>query len=120
MTLRFAFSTEQWRSPLRLIDSLLPAGPALDTRTVARASGWGKRFAQAGWLGHPEVAQPCTLPTPSARVASRCVPSPSRDTRLVVHSHPKGLRISGRVADVCAELDRLAQREAMRVTAVRH
>lgn len=120
MALRFAFSSEQWRSPLRLIDSLLPLGPELNTRLAPPTTAWGERFAQAGWLGRAHMAPPSVLPASTACNVGRYGSVPPGSARLVVHSHAKGLRISGRVADVCAELDRLAQQEALQAAAVRH
>jgi len=113
------FNTNTWRAPLQLIDCWLPAAsnrlaPAANEPLVSRAI---QRFARAGWLGRPT-----TVPVhPSAHATAlrrsentgacrvRVLrapdprPSPSLGVRLV---------ISGRINDVCAELDRLADQES--------
>ena len=99
-----------WRQPLRLIDCWLPR-PA--TRTVAHRDlpQWLQRFVRAGWLGH-------TQSTSAAASLGSCEPAhaqvPSRACRVrVLHTAAHGSRsdarlvISGRMADVCAELERL-------------
>ncbi|MGE0098998.1 MAG: hypothetical protein AB7S86_11695 [Hydrogenophaga sp.] len=113
------FNTNTWRAPLQLIDCWLPA-PAT-RRTLAAneplANRAVQRFARAGWLGRPArvPAQQPALIAPMKRSESpgACrvrvlrqtdpVPSPSLGVRLV---------ISGRINDVCAELDRLADQES--------
>ena len=75
----------------------------------------------AGAAAPPPVAQPRLAriaPAPSSRLAapSRCHRRPLRVVRVVEGCHaPAGagrMVISGRMADVCAELDRLAALEA--------
>ena len=110
-----------WRAPLQLIDSWLPQPPVSSNRHHLTAIA--QRFARAGWLGRssaqPEPpassttkpGAPASAPlTCSHRVASvRVVQATNRmhegvraDTRVV---------LSGRIADVCAELERLAALE---------
>lgn len=109
-----------WRAPLQLIDCWLPAPSARRTSVASSplATRAMQRFARAGWLGRkapPAMAQvahasPVPGPRESARTACRVRvlrqtdPTPKRasSVRLV---------ISGRINDVCAELDRLADQE---------
>lgn len=118
-----------WRAPLQLIDSWLPQPPAPSNRHHLTVIA--QRFARAGWLGRasaqPEPpassttghAAPASADlSRSHRVASvRVVPATNRmhegvraDTRVV---------LSGRIADVCAELERLAALEPG-LSAVQH
>lgn len=107
-------NTNTWRLPLELIDSWLPAPPHGAT-TRKGLPQLVQRFARAGWLGrHRATATigtvemgPMTSTATSLRVCRvRVVPPVGggfrNDARLV---------ISGRMADVCAELDRLAALE---------
>jgi hypothetical protein len=113
------FNTNTWRAPLQLIDCWLPApskrsAPAANEPLVNRAV---QRFARAGWLGRPATSLPTQLgahraPAMRSDNVGACrvrvlrqtepLPSPSLGVRLV---------ISGRINDVCAELDRLADQE---------
>lgn len=119
------FNTNTWRAPLQLIDCWLPA-PAKRHRVAANeplASRAVQRFARAGWLGsrtvtsapvqqsaHRSLIGPSENPG-ACRVRvlrqTESLPSPSLGVRLV---------ISGRINDVCAELDRLADQESQRST----
>lgn len=102
-----------WRKPLQLIDSWLPV-PAHRTATRRGLPQLVQRFARAGWLGRNRVAtsisstdtgefKPTTCVTTSSRGGRiRVLPGVCNDARMV---------ISGRMADVCAELDRLAALE---------
>ncbi|MBC5764632.1 hypothetical protein [Ramlibacter albus] len=51
------------------------------------------------------------LPQHTTVATVRVVPRPARRPLRVVHSAPGRMVISGRLADVCAELDRLAALE---------
>jgi hypothetical protein len=112
------FNTNTWRAPLQLIDCWLPAPstrrtPAANEPLASRAV---QRFARAGWLSRSANAsaqQEAHIPPlkrsenpGSCRVRvlrqTDPLPSPSIGVRLV---------ISGRINDVCAELDRLADQE---------
>lgn len=97
-----------WSAPLQLIDCWLPAGRQPSTTNVS-LSLVAARFAKAGWLqrkaSNDPVARP-PLPDRAAaeascrlRVASHARRSDSADSRV---------RLSGRLVDVCAELERLA------------
>lgn len=76
---------------------------------------------------HPQASKPVFRPkclqagqagNDVARAARTCAPRPLRVLRVVDANHPPAsagrMVISGRMADVCAELDRLAALEAMR------
>lgn len=110
------FNTNTWRAPLQLIDCWLPsptiqqasaANEPVLTRTV-------QRFARAGWLKRGASITPPVLravpaevaSTPRVRVLQQTGPSAA---------HKAGVRlvISGRINDVCAELDRLADQERL-------
>lgn len=112
------FNTNTWRAPLQLIDCWLPApsthrAQAANEPLTSRAV---QRFARAGWLGrarHSAVqqgVQAAAVDQPEANGSCRvrvlrqmeARPSPTLGVRLV---------ISGRISDVCAELDRLADQE---------
>jgi hypothetical protein len=109
MGIRMTPST--WRQPLRLIDSWLPSPQqpiVLPRRGLPQLL---QRFAKAGWLkigsgSSSQVARgPCEpaftaapLRTCRVRVAQISAPGARSGARLV---------ISGRMADVCAELERL-------------
>ena len=112
------FNTNTWRAPLQLIDCWLPAAsdrlaPAANEPRASRAI---QRFARAGWLSRPASvpSHQGARATPIRRSESTVAcgvrvlrapdprPSPSLGVRLV---------ISGRINDVCAELDRLADQE---------
>lgn len=111
------FSTNTWRAPLQLIDCWLPS-PAIRKMPAANepiATRAVQRFARAGWLKRGAGAQ--------STAALRAVPLAVEDAaprvrvlRQVEHkasTHRAGVRlvISGRINDVCAELDRLADQE---------
>ncbi len=111
------FSTNTWRAPLQLIDCWLPSpairkAPAANEPMATRAV---QRFARAGWLKrNADTTLPAVL---------RSVPPAGEDAaprvrvlRQVEHTpstRRAGVRlvISGRINDVCAELDRLADQE---------
>lgn len=118
-----------WRAPLQLIDSWLPQPQAASTRHHLTAIA--QRFARAGWLGRSAtpaasstssttgqgaplpVAQSCSHRVAAVRVVHgthSLSDSVRADTRVV---------LSGRLADVCAELERLAALEPG-LSAVQH
>jgi hypothetical protein len=110
------FNTNTWRSPLQLIDCWLPA-PALRKTPAANGSlgtrAVVQRFARAGWLGRRAPAQApqerLTMPSPTN---PSCRVRVLRQTgRAVAKQGSVRLVISGRINDVCAELDRLADQE---------
>ncbi|WP_310564976.1 hypothetical protein [Hydrogenophaga sp.] len=109
-----------WSAPLQLIDSWLPQPPATSARH--KLTSVAQRFTRAGWLGRsaaiadaPEASttcrtappgpQPCAHRTAAVRIvrATNGQGDGARgDTRVV---------LSGSIADVCAELERLAAQE---------
>lgn len=108
------FKTNTWRAPLRLIDNLLPLRSTTQAATPQKPSRTLQMFARAGWLNQsfgsrerpappvataavgPQICGVRVLRSSSVGVSGR------RDMRMV---------ISGRIGDVCAELDRLAAQE---------
>lgn len=105
-----------WRAPLQLIDCWLPA-PASSRPT--RAGGWplsdiAQRFVRAGWLGLSQPANDSHLHahtrlTPCASTNPR--PAPRQPVKTAVRRTDARIVLSGRLADVCEELDRLAALE---------
>jgi hypothetical protein len=112
MGIRIASST--WRAPLQLIDSWLPSPvqACLPRHSLAPLL---QRFARAGWLG--QAAQPAERNRPLAVHPLAACPASVRTAPVRIVRPSKGmcgntrLVISGRMADVCAELDRLAALE---------
>ncbi|WP_439519074.1 hypothetical protein [Hydrogenophaga sp.] len=112
------FNTNTWRAPLQLIDCWLPepSGRRTQAANEPMVSRAVQRFARAGWLGRvadgPALQGVRVAPAMRSETPGPCRvrvlrqvdprPSPSFGVRLV---------ISGRINDVCAELDRLADQE---------
>jgi hypothetical protein len=112
-------NTNTWRAPLQLIDCWLPA-PSSHAPVKRAMPPFLQRFARAGWLkpagatNHPPEA----CPSSTARHLTNV---PVRAQHVRVHSGPElsrastacggRLALSGRIGDVCAELDRLAALE---------
>lgn len=122
------FTTNTWRAPLLLIDSWLPLAPSTRHHGARRLLPQAvQRFARAGWLGRttesPSHASGCPVtvhPHPGAVVRGG-----TRAVRVLqAAAASNGLRqdarlvISGRINDVCAELDRLAALEQQHGRAV--
>ena len=111
------FNTNTWRAPLRLIDCWLPVPSARRTAAANEplATRAVQRFARAGWLGHQTRPLTNSQATPT-RHADRPSTCGVRVVRQAESSHTGsgGVRlvISGRISDVCAELDRLADQES--------
>lgn len=110
------FTTNTWRTPLQLIECWLPS-PALRTASAANepiATRAMERFAKAGWLKRGAADAPASTGLRAvsqrghggARVRVLRRTEPAAATRAGVK-----LVISGRINDVCAELDRLADQE---------
>lgn len=108
-----------WGSPLLLINSWLPSPSAPTTRPNLTAVA--QRFARAGWLGRNTglIARAAGAP-PTNAVASlpfrSLQPTAAKTGRTTSCNgvHRKGdsrVVLSGRMADVCAELERLAASE---------
>lgn len=105
-------TSKTWRAPLQLIDSWLPSPPC-PNKSRKPLPTLMQRFVRAGWLASkPPKQAPAASSNASATTVSRLGPS----SRIFLkHSSPADrsacLVISGRMADVCAELDRLAALE---------
>lgn len=102
-----------WSSPLQLIDCWLPAEQERSTAPVSLSRA-ASRFIRAGWLqrkaSNDAIAPAQASPQPST-ASSR--PVDTRMLRVAAHARSSGradsrVRLSGRLADVCAELERLA------------
>ena len=82
------------------------------------ASLFARLQALADWLATRPEPVPCVVHRPAHRVAMARPPKPLRVVRVLEPSAPRAeagrMVISGRLADVCAELDRLAAQEAAR------
>lgn len=113
------FNTNTWRAPLLLIGSWLP--PTCEQAHKARVLPQVlKRFVHAGWLGRsagaPAAANTAPRPGPRAGTSVKTRGCPVRVVHATGstsgnHRADGRLVISGRIADVCAELDRLAALE---------
>ncbi len=115
--------SSSWRTPLQMIDSLLPRQHAIQPTPPVFARCI-RSFQRAGWLGRARQAGATVAVTPkeagndpdmdhAGQVAHpvRVIHTP--DQPIVVPRRPSArLVISGRMADVCAELERLAAMEA--------
>jgi hypothetical protein len=70
----------------------------------------------AWFMPRPAAVPRVTMPAPAQRAAAHAPAKPLRVVRVVEPSAPRAIAgrmvISGRLADVCAELDRLAAQEA--------
>lgn len=106
-----------WREPLRLIDSWLSSpSPKPIAVTVRDLPQQLRRFARAGWLGK-DLLQPANKTLAACEpIPQALIPSQQQRVRIkhatTVHSHNRArLVISGNMADVCAELERLAALE---------
>jgi hypothetical protein len=112
------FNTNTWRAPLLLIDSWLPARSPSLSGERASLPQVVQRFTRAGWLGQ-SAASVATDATASARISPpvaaqrACHVRVLRTVEAANDSRRKDTRlvISGRINDVCAELDRLAALE---------
>lgn len=113
------FNANSWRSPLLIIESLLPVGPVTPrpSRWVAPAL---QRFLRAGWIGRyppsmptskrprtPSACSPATIATLGCGVRVVRIAAVKSEERIDAR-----LFISGRIGDVCAELERLAAQES--------
>ncbi len=120
------FNTNTWRARLLLIDSWLPLAPTPRHTVHSVLPRAVQRFSRAGWLARTAEATPVSQASSvtvhrqpgahsrSGACAVRVLQAVGanngsrQDTRLV---------ISGRINDVCAELDRLAALEHQRAQA---
>lgn len=109
-------STDTWRAPLQLIDCWLPHPRAPQATRNAPQAPWLRRFVRAGWLGRQAATAPLETPStcacgePTATPASAQTHVPRRCPPTVRRTGTR-MAISGRLLDVCAELDRLAALE---------
>jgi hypothetical protein len=109
------FKSNTWRSPLRLIDNFLPARTLPDALPMRAPSRVLQVFARAGWLNRPvSAATEATMAEPHRPLGVK--PCNVRVVRTSAGSNAAGrhdmrMVISGRIGDVCAELDRLAAQE---------
>lgn len=106
------FNTNTWRRPLRMIDSWLPVPEPRSSPLVSTPSI--QAFTRAGWL----VGSARNRQEPISPVATSAPASRTCHVRLVRAPEPGSVRrpdarlvLSGRIGDVCAELDRLAALE---------
>ena len=109
------FTTNTWRAPLQLIDCWLPVQESRATATTHPTPRLLQRFAKAGWLRRPPLGNP-----PLSANAQRNHQAPrhprladtqcrSNNTRSLDNGRGDGrLVLSGRIDQVCAELERLA------------
>jgi hypothetical protein len=108
------FNTNTWRAPLQLIDCWLPS-PAIRKAPAANEPLTVQRFARAGWLKRGNTAASTPPVLRAVPPASSCSVPRVRVLRQAdtIAAHRGGVRlvISGRINDVCAELDRLADQE---------
>lgn len=108
-------TTDTWRAPLQLIDCWLPRQITPQNGRTATDTPWLRRFVRAGWLGRKATTASLARPQPASGEPSM---SPVSIQSHLVHRCPPTVRrtgtrmaISGRLLDVCAELDRLAALE---------
>jgi len=115
-----------WRAPLQIIDSLLPRQEAVQ-HAPPLVTHCLRSFQRAGWLGKARNKTggvpaapidgagklPATTPCHDARapLPVRVIHTPEQPIALPRRPGARVI-ISGRMADVCAELERLAAMEA--------
>jgi hypothetical protein len=118
----FRFTTNTWRAPLQLIDCWLPTQPPAPSRSMPPGQWLLQRFVKAGWLRRHACADNVDTPTslqihrqgqPRARIAplDDLEPAKAASRRPMTHRKDGRLALSGRIDQVCAELDRLAALE---------
>ncbi len=110
------FVSNSWRAPLRLINGWLPMPKgSFPSAKIPRPPFQG--FVRAGWLG--QSAASSSKETLASRVSHapgvqtfKAVSTPPLRRSPLVCKRNARLVISGRLVDVCAELDRLAALES--------
>ena len=109
------FTTNTWRAPLQLIDCWLPIQESRAAATPEPTPRLLQRFAKAGWLhrsslGNPSVTANTQRNHQSPRLLRPAdVQCRSKNTRSFDNGRGDGrLVLSGRIDQVCAELERLA------------
>ncbi|WP_157559318.1 hypothetical protein [Hydrogenophaga crassostreae] len=112
------FNTNTWRAPLQLIDCWLPRQPSTARASAMPAPRLLQRFAKAGWLNSP-LSSGAPIAT-NARSPSQTKHHGRNDRTVTVQRKSAGARspssphsdgrlfLSGRIDQVCAELERLA------------
>jgi hypothetical protein len=106
------FNASRWPQAWRVLDNWLAATTPADAGAAPPRPV--QRFEQAGWLGsasrNASPARP--LAAPSASPGRACRVRVVRHLEAEPHPRAHGrLVISGRISDVCAELERLAALE---------
>ena len=109
------FTTNTWRAPLQLIDCWLPLHEPKAAATTHPTPRLLQRFAKAGWLRRPSPTNP---PEPGSSQRKHLAPYQARQANIPCGNastrSPNDQRIdgrlvlSGRIDQVCAELERLA------------
>lgn len=105
-----------WSAPLQLIDCWLPPARTAAVKPLL-LSRVASRFIQAGWLQRPASNDASAQTVPMQKSAAIPVrPVVTRMLRVASHVHSASpadcrVRLSGRLSDVCAELERLSARE---------
>lgn len=119
----FRIKSGNWRRPLQVIDSFLPRREEALPPAPPVLSRCLRSFQRAGWLGKQAARKGGGAPaaqaqdeSPAARVVAASavrVIHAAPEQAIVVPRRPSArVVISGRMADVCAELERLAAMEA--------
>lgn len=113
----YRFTSSTWRAPIQLIDSWLPS-PSL-SEPPRKPSRMAQFFTRTGWLSRAAAnTPPYTQPTGRVNTAPEAASRPCFVRVLRQPEAGNGCRpdarlvISGRINDVCAELDRLASLES--------
>ncbi|WP_404299703.1 hypothetical protein [Alicycliphilus denitrificans] len=112
----FALSSLHLHLPLRRVAQRMRSRPALHSVPGSTDDGPrhtdGTSAAKAPEIAaHPPPPQAHATQAPHAASAAHCAPAAQRPLRVILNRHEgKACRlvISGRMADVCAELERLA------------
>jgi len=100
-----------WSAPLQFIDCWLPS-PEAPLNSPASLSRVASRFVKAGWI-HRKACNDTITSAPQQASTKTGLTAVTVLPRVASHARSNGptdgrLRISGRLADVCAELERLA------------
>ena len=115
----FRFISNSWRAPLQLIDCWLPIPSSRVDSPPRSLTQILQRFTRAGWLGRTGSTTSALCPAKTFRQAANSSQRPrhvrvhhSPDTHTLGQSSPGSrLALSGRINDVCAELERLSALE---------
>ena len=102
-----------WSSPLQLIDSWLPSNHRPATVGLSQAAS---RFIRAGWLQRSACNDAAAYPTACTAESVVRPERLRRAIRVTPQISPSDSRVclSGRLVDVCAELERLVARDTAR------